>query len=58
MVRPHVKSFWLNYDLVAAATVLPKFLKFWAPCHDLELFFNRWILEHFGRVLVLDDFED
>ena len=47
-----------QYTFVAAATVLPKFLKFWAPPHDLELCFNRWILEPFGHALVLDDFED
>ena len=41
----------LDYDCVAAATVLPKFLKFWAPPHDLALFINRKILELIGRVL-------
>ena len=43
---------------VVAATVLPKFLKFWAPPHDLALFFIVGSCEPFGRALVLDDFKN
>ena len=41
---------------VAAATVFPKFLKFWSPPHNLALFLIFWILEPFGRALILDGF--
>ena len=44
--------------IVAAATVFPKFLKFWSPPHDLAWFLIMWILEPFGRALILDGFED
>ena len=43
---------------VAAATVLPKFLKFWAPPHDLALFLIVGSFEPFGRALSLDRFDD
>ena len=36
----------------------PKFLKFWAPPHDLALFLNRRILERIGQVLFSNDFVD
>ena len=42
--------------IVAAATVFPKFLKFWSPPHDLAWFLIVWILEPFGRALILDGF--
>ena len=45
------------YGSVAAATVLPKFLKFWAPPHDLALFLIVGSFEPFGRALMLDDFK-
>ena len=51
--------FLIAFPPVAAATVLPKFLKFWAPPHDLALFFIIvWILEPFGHALSLDRFDD
>ena len=36
--------------LVAAATILPKFLKFWTPPHDLAWFSNRLDPSNFGHV--------
>ena len=42
---------------VAAATVLPKFLKFWAPPHDLALFLIVGSFDPFGHDLMFDDFK-
>ena len=42
---------------VAAATVLPKFLKFWTPPHDLALLLIVGSFEPFGHALMLDDFK-
>ena len=41
---------YVNYGCVAAATVLPKFLNFWAPPHDLALFLVVGFFEFFGHV--------
>ena len=38
-------------QVVAAATVLPKFLKFWAPPHDLALFLIIGSFEPFDHAL-------
>ena len=45
------------YATIAAATVLHKFPKFWAPPHDLALFLIVGSFEPFGRALMLDDFK-
>ena len=45
-----------NRQRVAAATVYPKFLKFWSPPRDLVWFLIVWILEPFGCALILDGF--
>ena len=37
-IRTQKSSFIYSCDSVAAATVLPKFLKSWAPPHDFALF--------------------
>ena len=42
---------------VAAATILPKFLKFWAPPRDLALFLIVGSFEPFGHALMLYDFK-
>ena len=46
----------LSVRSVAAATILPKFLKFWAPPHDFALVLIVGSFE-FWSCLIEDDFE-
>ena len=50
--------FTRKFPIVAAGTVLPKFLKFWSPPHDLALFLIIGVHEPFGHALFSNDFED
>ena len=43
-----------NRQLLQLQLFFPKFLKFWAPPHDLALFLNRRTLKLIGRALFLE----
>ena len=43
------------YDVVAAATILPKFLKFWTPPHDFALIVESF--ELLVCVLIFNDYK-
>ena len=48
-----------NFSIVAAVTVLPNFLKFWAPPHDLALLviigsLNLLVRFYFRMILQID----